>query len=1318
MKVLITGASGLLGRAVHQQCNQKGYDTKALAFTRSDPERQLVKLDLTDATALESCLREFQPDVIVHTAAERRSDVVEKDPAASHAINVDAPASIAMLASKLDHVPLLINISTDYVFDGFKPPYKVDDAPNPLNAYGVSKLQGERAVAENAKPGHFTNLRVPILYGKTITNNESAVNVLLDAIQPPAGSTTPKKCDAYAVRYPTNVGDVAKAILKLAEVHAADSFKPVPPTTHFSAKEAMTKYDMCMVLSRIASSVGFETRTDLLDPEYEVDPMAETARPRHCKLDTSVLEEYGVPIEYTSFEDWWRPYLAEMHELKLEEEARLAAEAEVKRRIQEEERKKREAEEAERQRKLEEERRMAAEKAEAEVKAQREVEQQAHKQKEAEEADAKQKQDAEASKSAEDSSTESQPAATDDAGPSTAPPSNEAGEAPNGTDHDPGSPHPSFNSLKARPTPPSTSGLPSPTSSHPPSSIKSAHRPNTPPLPENGDAADAQTQASTQVSDATPTGSVVEESPLNLAAARERQRIGSSLPQRSLSASSAARLTSLTDESTMFGGTARKSSLSGPLHLDAAAAGPRHASNDSDEDGYGQPSPQTNQTAFPETLTASITGSPKRAGRLSADGSPALAAPRMSGSIGSLGSSTPSGMSAEGDRSTAHADGVAATAPTTQPRLYHRSSFDLLQDARDREAYERLHRCNWNFTIKVGDPQRIGDPMTAHIVYTVRTHTDCPNFRAQQFSSLRRYRDFRWLHAALVQNNPGIIVPPVPEKVSIGRFAAELVEARRIGLETCINKIANHPLLQQDDDFRLFLESENFAADVKQRDMIKGPIITPEQKTYKSWGSALLGSVVPSTSSLSSGALSAYSFEETDEWFNEQKMYIDSLENALKGIVKSVSALSNQRKHMVQSIHDLAQVLTTLSGSSLSRSLSTCFAGLAEVKRRGLELEDAQAEADVRQLGTTMYEYERVVGSVRKAFKVRAEVWAKSARQADELRKTRARFEKYKAANPSSAGLQFQSLLAEVTEAETKALDAQRLFDTVSQRCKEEMERLDLERVLDFKKVVGMWLGDMIKRQEELVEEWVGYTQLLGRQTGVQVLSPPPGEEPAGQEQQQGGQQQQQQQQQQGQQQPALSWSLSHSFEVGASEQPQPQPQANAEGAAQVATPADVTTERNCAQKESAEAEAANSEPAADGPAKGEKANTETTAQTQPDSTGTASAAPVAASADTKSTVEPTKEADSKADSVDAPSTTNGTKTQDPEAEPEASASEQSGAKPEPDTVKNVAEESKTEEQFQTESSAVSKEDATAQPAESNADPSAEAGDADQPSSS
>ncbi|KAJ9474057.1 putative Vacuolar protein sorting-associated protein 5 (putative) [Pseudozyma hubeiensis] len=1081
MHVLITGASGLLGRAVHQQCIDKGYDIKALAFTRSDPSKQLVKLDLTDAAAVESCLQDFKPDIIVHTAAERRPDVVEKDPAASHAINVDAPATIATLASKLDKVPLLVNISTDYVFDGSKPPYTVDDAPNPLNAYGVSKLQGERAVTEHAKSGHFTNLRVPVLYGKTITNDESAVNVLLNAIQPPPNSTDLKKCDAYAVRYPTNVGDVAKAILRLAEVHAETS-DPVPPTTHFSAKEAMTKYDMCMVLSRIANSVGFETRTDLLDPEYEVDPMAATARPRHCKLDTSVLEAYGVPVEYTSFEDWWRPYLAEQYKAKLEEEARLEAEAQAKREKEEEERKKREAEEqAERQRKLEEEKGSL---------------QNRHKPREAEEQAQKEKEAAEAESG---KGTEAAPESV----------ASTSGEASNGTDNAPGSPHPSFNSLQARPTPPATSALPSPTSSHPPSSIKSGRGSDTPPPPTSKDGPSTMPSAvEILATDATPTGSVIDESPLNLAAARERQRLGSTLPQRSLSASSAARLTSLTDESTMFGGASRKSSLSGPPYLDTTSAG-RQGRDDSDDDGYGQPSPRVNQTAFAQRAEP---GSPTPVGRSHADGSATLSGP-VGGSVASLGSSAASRPSADGDRNVIHT-GPSTTAPSSAvpPTHYHRPSFDAVSDAHSRASHSGSHRPSFTFNIKVGDPQRIGDPMTAHIVYTVRTTTDNPSFRSSHFSALRRYRDFRWLHAALVQNNPGIIVPPVPEKVSIGRFAAELVEARRIGLETCINKIASHALLQQDEDLRLFLESENFAADVKARDAVKGAIVTPEQKTYKSWGSALLGSMVPSTSSLSSGALSASGFEETDEWFNEQKVYLDSLESALKGMVRSVSQLSSQRKQVVAAMHDLGQVLTTLSGSSLSRSLSTCFAGLAEVKRRAMELEDLQAEADVRQLGTTMYEYERVVGSVRKAFTVRTEIWAKSARCQDELRKTRARFDKYKATNPSAAGAQFQSLLAELTEAETKALDAERLFGTVSERCKDEMERLDLERVLDFKRVVGGWVEGMIERQEEVVEEWVNYAGLLGRQMGVKILIGEEGEDE--EEQRNGGGSERKQQQQ------------------------------------------------------------------------------------------------------------------------------------------------------------------------------------------------------------
>jgi sorting nexin-1/2 len=70
------------------------------------------------------------------------------------------------------------------------------------------------------------------------------------------------------------------------------------------------------------------------------------------------------------------------------------------------------------------------------------------------------------------------------------------------------------------------------------------------------------------------------------------------------------------------------------------------------------------------------------------------------------------------------------------------------------------------------------------------------------------------LHA----NNPGVIVPPPPEKQAMGRFDSNFVESRRAALEKMLNKIAAHPTLQQDGDLKLFLESEAFNVDVKHKE--------------------------------------------------------------------------------------------------------------------------------------------------------------------------------------------------------------------------------------------------------------------------------------------------------------------------------------------------------------------------------------------------------------------------------------------------------------------------------------------------------------------
>ncbi len=156
MRLLVTGGGGQLS----------GELTRTLA--RHDvifPSRD--QLDVTSETAVRSLVSDFRPDFIIHTAALTDTTLCERDPLQAQQVNAIGALNVASAAARTGAI--VVHISTNEVFDGQKTsPYVESDEPHPVNAYGYSKLCGERAVMETCE--RFYIVRTAWLYGEGARN--------------------------------------------------------------------------------------------------------------------------------------------------------------------------------------------------------------------------------------------------------------------------------------------------------------------------------------------------------------------------------------------------------------------------------------------------------------------------------------------------------------------------------------------------------------------------------------------------------------------------------------------------------------------------------------------------------------------------------------------------------------------------------------------------------------------------------------------------------------------------------------------------------------------------------------------------------------------------------------------------------------------------------------------------------------------------------------------------------------------------------------------------------------------------------------------
>ncbi|KAI9755586.1 MAG: hypothetical protein M4579_004234 [Chaenotheca gracillima] len=373
---------------------------------------------------------------------------------------------------------------------------------------------------------------------------------------------------------------------------------------------------------------------------------------------------------------------------------------------------------------------------------------------------------------------------------------------------------------------------------------------------------------------------------------------------------------------------------------------------------------------------------------------------------------------------------------------------------------------NPSFDILVGDPHKVGDLTSSHIVYQVRTKPE--------FAVSRRYRDFLWLYNQMHNNNPGVIIPPPPEKQAVGRFDTNFVETRRAALERMLNKAAAHPILQHDGDLKLFLESESFNVDVKHKER-KEPNLGESKGMFGSIGFSVG----------SSGK-----FVEHDDWFHERRIYLDALENQLKALLKAIDTVVKQRKDLAEAAGDFSTSLHSLSAVEISSSLSGPLESLSDLQLRIRELYDRQAQQDVLTIGITIDEYIRLIGSIKQAFSQRQKAFHSWHAAESEMQKRKATQDKLLRQGRSQQD-RLNQLNADVSDAERRVHQARLLFEDMGRLMKGELERFEKEKVEDFKSGVETFLESAVEAQKELIELWETFLLQLDADDDQPFYKPP-----------------------------------------------------------------------------------------------------------------------------------------------------------------------------------------------------------------------------------
>ncbi|KAK0425467.1 hypothetical protein QR680_009218 [Steinernema hermaphroditum] len=378
-----------------------------------------------------------------------------------------------------------------------------------------------------------------------------------------------------------------------------------------------------------------------------------------------------------------------------------------------------------------------------------------------------------------------------------------------------------------------------------------------------------------------------------------------------------------------------------------------------------------------------------------------------------------------------------------------------------------LEEPSGRLTITVTGFEKRGDGINAYLVYKVVTKAEnVVGYSNDHYDVWRRFSDFLGLHEKLVDKfqHEGIPIPYAPEKSIAAltktklngnaddQMSNEIGDRRSRALQRFLRRIAKHPRLASDCDFRDFLTMNVELPKANSTSALSGASM---KRIFKS--------VTDTLSKITTH------MDESDTWFEQAQQETDEFEELLGRLISVLDGLVAQRRDLSHGHESLSKSMSMLASCEENTSLARALSHLTETHENVALLEKVQAEKDAIVLSETLHEHQSMIAALKDVLNERVKVWHKWQTAQQTLTKKREMKARAELSGKNDKAAQIRE---ELIACERNVDDAEKEFKYVSAVIREEYHRFHKIRKQELSDMLIVYMESLIETQEKVLKHW------------------------------------------------------------------------------------------------------------------------------------------------------------------------------------------------------------------------------------------------------